>query len=59
MAASGDVDLRPVTSAEIDAFQGSEPVGWCSVAPRTTYEKLARSRTMPVVDEGEHEVIQI
>ncbi|HYD40209.1 MAG TPA: GNAT family N-acetyltransferase [Anaeromyxobacter sp.] len=26
------------------------PVGWCSIAPRRTYEKLVRSRTMPVVD---------
>lgn len=31
------------------AYDGDEPVGWCSVAPRETYAKLARSRTMPRV----------
>ncbi len=29
------------------AFIEDEPVGWCSIAPRRTYEKLASSRTMP------------
>lgn len=33
------------------AFDGDEPVGWCSVAPRRTYAKLATPRTMPTVDE--------
>lgn len=32
------------------AYAGDEPVGWCSVAPRETYEKLERSRTMPRVN---------
>ena len=31
------------------ACKGDEPVGWCSVAPRETYVRLARSRTMPRV----------
>jgi hypothetical protein len=31
------------------AYDGREPVGWCSVAPRETYVKLQRSRTMPRV----------
>lgn len=31
------------------AYDGEEPVGWCSVAPRETYVRLARSRTMPRV----------
>lgn len=26
---------------------GDEPIGWCSVAPRETYIRLERSRTMP------------
>jgi hypothetical protein len=34
------------------AFDGKTPVGWCSVAPRETYVKLARSRTMPRVSEA-------
>lgn len=29
------------------AYEGEEPVGWCSVAPRETYGRLDRSRTMP------------
>src|SRR5882757_9999207 len=35
------------------AYDGSEPVGWCSIAPRETYVKLARSRTMPRVTPTE------
>lgn len=31
------------------AYDGGEPVGWCSVAPRESYVKLERSRTMPRV----------
>jgi GNAT superfamily N-acetyltransferase len=31
------------------AYAGNEAVGWCSVAPRETYIKLERSRTMPRV----------
>jgi GNAT superfamily N-acetyltransferase len=29
------------------AYYGDEPVGWCSIAPRESYVKLERSRTMP------------
>jgi GNAT superfamily N-acetyltransferase len=29
------------------AYDGATPVGWCSIAPRETYTKLQRSRTMP------------
>jgi GNAT superfamily N-acetyltransferase len=29
------------------AYADRSPVGWCSVAPRETYVKLGRSRTMP------------
>jgi GNAT superfamily N-acetyltransferase len=31
------------------AFSGDEPVGWCSVAPRETYLRLEKSKTMPRV----------
>lgn len=34
------------------AFDGDEPVGWCSVAPRETYEKLEHSKTMPRVGDA-------
>ncbi len=33
------------------AFDGSEPVGWCALAPRTDYPALARSRVMKPVDD--------
>lgn len=32
------------------ALHRDEPVGWCSIAPRPTYQRLDRSRTMPTVD---------
>ena len=31
------------------ACKGDEPIGWCSIAPRETYVRLAKSRTMPRV----------
>jgi GNAT superfamily N-acetyltransferase len=34
------------------AYDGDEPIGWCSVAPRETYPRLERSRTMPRVEEA-------
>jgi GNAT superfamily N-acetyltransferase len=35
------------------AYDGDTPVGWCSIAPRQTYAKLERSRTMPRVTPAE------
>jgi GNAT superfamily N-acetyltransferase len=35
------------TPVGVLAFAGKAPVGWCSIAPRETYLRLARSRTMP------------
>lgn len=32
------------------ALHRDEPVGWCSIAPRATYQRLEKSRTMPTVD---------
>lgn len=43
--------IKEGTPVGVLAFDGDEPVGWCSVAPRSTYVKLQRSRTMPAVDE--------
>lgn len=37
------------TPVGVLAYEDGEPVGWCSVAPRESYAKLARSRTMPRV----------
>lgn len=33
------------------AYSDGEPVGWCGFAPRSDYQRLVRSRTIPVVDE--------
>lgn len=30
-------------------YDGDEPIGWCSIAPRETYIRLERSRSMPRV----------
>jgi GNAT superfamily N-acetyltransferase len=35
------------------AYDGDVPVGWCSIAPRDSYAKLQRSRTMPRVTPKE------
>lgn len=33
------------------AYAGESPVGWCAVAPREAYLRLARSRAMRAVDD--------
>ncbi len=33
------------------AYEGGEPVGWCALAPRASYGRLARSRILAPVDE--------
>jgi len=33
------------------AYHDGEPVGWCAVGPRETYDALARSRLMAPVDD--------
>ena len=35
------------------AYQGGTPVGWCAVAPRTSYPRLANSRVLAPVDGQE------
>lgn len=35
------------------AYVDGKPAGWCSVAPRQTYVKLGRSRTMPRMGDEE------
>jgi GNAT superfamily N-acetyltransferase len=34
------------------AYQGGEPVGWCSIAPRETYGALERFRALPRIDDA-------
>ena len=34
------------------AYREDEPVGWCAVAPREVYPRLARSRILKPVDEA-------
>lgn len=33
------------------AYDGDQVVGWCGFAPRTSYERLMRSKTIPIVDD--------
>lgn len=33
------------------AYVDGEVAGWCSIAPRSTYRRLVRSRTIPHVDD--------
>jgi len=33
------------------AYVGGIPAGWCSIAPRSSYRRLLRSRTIPILDE--------
>lgn len=41
------------TPIGVVAYDAREPVGWCSVAPRESYVKLERSRTMPRVTDSD------
>ena len=41
------------TPVGVLAYDGEEPIGWCSIAPRESYVKLARSRTMSRVTPAE------
>ena len=33
------------------AYDGDTPIGWCAVAPRTSYVRLARSRVLRPIDD--------
>jgi len=50
-AAANRAELRALADAPrspgLVAIRGDEAVGWVSVAPRSDYPRLARSRTMP------------
>ena len=39
------------TPPGVVAYDGDLPVGWCAVAPRQAYPRLARSRAMRAVDD--------
>jgi GNAT superfamily N-acetyltransferase len=38
------------TPVGVLAYSAGEPVGWCSVAPRETYQALERYRALPRID---------
>jgi GNAT superfamily N-acetyltransferase len=40
------------TPVGVLAYQDGEPVGWCSIAPRETYEALERYRGLPRLDKA-------
>lgn len=42
--------LRSGQPAGVVGYAGGEPVGWCSVAPRTAFPRLERARTLRPVD---------
>lgn len=33
------------------AYRGTEPVGWCALAPRSEYSRLERARTLQPIDD--------
>jgi GNAT superfamily N-acetyltransferase len=33
------------------AYAGNEPIGWCSIAPRESYEALERYKALPRIDQ--------
>ena len=35
------------------AYVDGQPAGWCSVAPRSSYRRLTRSRTIPLIHDGD------
>ncbi len=39
------------TPIGILAYQNDSPVGWCSIAPRETYEALERYRALPRIND--------
>jgi GNAT superfamily N-acetyltransferase len=41
-------DNRPTG---ILGYRDDEVIGWCSIAPRETYERLSRSRSIPRIDD--------
>lgn len=44
--------VREGTPVGVLAYADGEPIGWCSVAPRHTYEALERFRALPRVDDA-------
>jgi hypothetical protein len=38
------------TPVGILGYLDGDPIGWCSVAPRETYSRLTRSRTIKRID---------
>ncbi|MFC8192862.1 GNAT family N-acetyltransferase [Cellulomonas sp. NPDC057328] len=47
MSARCDTEPGPGVLVHVD----DEVAGWCSVAPRSTYRRLGRSRTIPTLDD--------
>lgn len=43
--------LATPPSPGVVAYADGEAIGWCAFAPRTEYERLMRSKTIPIVDD--------
>ncbi len=44
--------VRAGTPAGILAYSEGQPVAWCSIAPRETYQALERYRALPRIDDS-------
>jgi GNAT superfamily N-acetyltransferase len=53
--AKNRASLRRLVEADpppgILAYDGDAPIGWCAVAPREVYVRLAKSRTLKPIDD--------
>jgi GNAT superfamily N-acetyltransferase len=49
--AAMQANIEASTPVGILAYAEGQPVAWCSVAPRETYQKLLNSRTIKQVDD--------
>src|SRR5574337_378812 len=43
--------VKAAVPTGIMAYQAGEPVGWCSIAPRETYQRLEKSRALKRIDD--------
>ena len=50
---SGATLVKAGTPVGVLAFDGDEPVGWCSIAPRETYARLSRSHRTPALKSAQ------
>jgi GNAT superfamily N-acetyltransferase len=47
-----EIKVKAGTPTGILAYQGGEPIGWCSIAPRETYARLENSKVLKRFDDA-------